>query len=461
MLLRRGAVCDRDKFEGARCIYGALTDSIRNILLNYDISKAVDTKQPFASHLSSQLVDTSINSHDIVFELADSTVIKAHRFLLSARSPYFEHKFSGPWQNRPKVYMSRSVSARALDLIFKYIYLVPVLHEVSQAEGRLLIQFCKKLGFSELQEYITASRQVEQSSGIARTINDYQFRISDRGRQQMRAFVNKIIDERIQVGLEDCISSHVLQNLKMATVIPDVFILVTYDHDAQCQWLFPCHRSFLIRSEYYRVMFTSSFSEAASYYQLPEGIVDRSRDFPVVALPCKSLAVAKLVLSFLYYDETEVPWQLALETLKTADAILSDRLKTMAAVSIIQSPELLHHHSIYEVLNVAWDTRMERLEDYAAQVFAQQLGFYCEEELFKQAVLRSSQRIRKREETDTIELVDDIRYHLLKRYKVDTDDLNMMDTGAAEYDITMSKLAPYEDDLQKLEKVLQELGLNA
>lgn len=53
LLLKRGAVCDRDRYEGARCVYGALTDSIRDILLKYDISKAVDVNQPFVMHISS------------------------------------------------------------------------------------------------------------------------------------------------------------------------------------------------------------------------------------------------------------------------------------------------------------------------------------------------------------------------------------------------------------------------
>lgn len=59
LLLQRGAVCDRDRYEGARCIYGALNDSIRDILLSYDISKAVDVKQPFATHISSIYNDES------------------------------------------------------------------------------------------------------------------------------------------------------------------------------------------------------------------------------------------------------------------------------------------------------------------------------------------------------------------------------------------------------------------
>lgn len=38
-LLENGARCEANTFDGERCLYGALTDQIRNILKNYKINK--------------------------------------------------------------------------------------------------------------------------------------------------------------------------------------------------------------------------------------------------------------------------------------------------------------------------------------------------------------------------------------------------------------------------------------
>ena len=51
LLLKSGAICDKDRYDGARCIYGALTNTIRNLLLCYGIFKAVDKNRPFATHI--------------------------------------------------------------------------------------------------------------------------------------------------------------------------------------------------------------------------------------------------------------------------------------------------------------------------------------------------------------------------------------------------------------------------
>lgn len=55
LLLEAGALCLRDTFQGQRCLYNALNDRIRNLLLSYDYSKSTDPLQPFAAHITSLL----------------------------------------------------------------------------------------------------------------------------------------------------------------------------------------------------------------------------------------------------------------------------------------------------------------------------------------------------------------------------------------------------------------------
>ena len=42
LLLESGALCERDTFQGERCLYNALNDRIRNLLLSYEYSKSSD-----------------------------------------------------------------------------------------------------------------------------------------------------------------------------------------------------------------------------------------------------------------------------------------------------------------------------------------------------------------------------------------------------------------------------------
>ena len=93
-LLEHGAILERDTFDGARCLYGALNDEIRNLLLKYDASTAVDVLQPFAAHLSALRRDNlSLSTSDI--DLCGSSItFKAHRFLLAARSPWLRNELS-------------------------------------------------------------------------------------------------------------------------------------------------------------------------------------------------------------------------------------------------------------------------------------------------------------------------------------------------------------------------------
>src|ERR1700712_3768515 len=65
LLLEAGALCERDTFQGERCLYNALTNRIRNLLLQYDYSKSTDPLQPLASHITSLLTRETPKTSDI------------------------------------------------------------------------------------------------------------------------------------------------------------------------------------------------------------------------------------------------------------------------------------------------------------------------------------------------------------------------------------------------------------
>src|SRR5690606_36021198 len=67
--------------------------------------------------------------------------------------------------------------------------------------------------------------------------------------------------------------------------------------------------------------------------------------------------------------------------------------------------------------HAAWDLKVQRLEEFAARYLASRLEDYIDEDEFAELILESASRLKERHETDTIELLDDIRYFLGERFK--------------------------------------------
>lgn len=129
--------------------------------------------------------------------------------------------------------------------------------------------------------------------------------------------------------------------------------------------------------------------------------------------------------------------------------LLIDKLKTKAAVAISTlgsgtnnvlvdrthandpdfEPEQVETEpvNIYEIIHAAWDLRVQRLEEFAARYLAYRLEDYIDEPEFAELIQESASRIKKREETDTIELLDDIRYYLSERFRLRFEDANLDD----------------------------------
>lgn len=215
--------------------------------------------------------------------------------------------------------------------------------------------------------------------------------------------------------------------------------------------LYPAHKAMLIRSEYFDKMFSGDFVES-----------QKSDHLHVITVDC-SPPVLELILSFLYTENASCPLEHALDLLYAADMLFLDSLKNKAAIAIstlgsgtanalvdrthnsnntdtpktkeedspqVEDPE--HEQvvevepiNIYDVIHAAWDLRVQRLEEFAARYLAHRLEDYIDEPDFHELIRESAERIRKREETDTIELLDDIRYYLSERFRLRFEDAGL------------------------------------
>jgi hypothetical protein len=217
--------------------------------------------------------------------------------------------------------------------------------------------------------------------------------------------------------------------------------------------LFPAHRAMLLRSEVFATMFASPFREGQS-----------SSHLQIVPVDC-SPAVLEIILKFLYTEAADFPLSIALDVLTAADMLFIDKLKQRAALlistlgnggaSVVEAEnprgetaaeEIL---DIYEVVRAGWDTRVHRLEEFGARYMAYRLERYIDEPEFKDLVKESAARIQGRQETDTVELVDDIRYYLSERFRLRFEDAGldeMMDEGEVPAELAVAARDSSEPD---------------
>ena len=190
--------------------------------------------------------------------------------------------------------------------------------------------------------------------------------------------------------------------------------------------IYPAHKAMLLRSEYFSTMLTSPFREAQQTPYLQ-----------IVTLDC-SPKVLETILTFLYTERSDFGLDIAIDVLFTADQLFIEKLKQRAALiistlgngnsSTVESENPRGETDkdevidIYEVIRAGWDTRVQRLEEFGARYIAYRLERYIDTPEFAEIVQESARRVKARQETDTVELVDDIRYYLSDRFRLRFED---------------------------------------
>jgi len=502
LLLESGALCERDTFQGERCLYNALNDRIRNLLLSYDYSKSTDPLQPFASHITSLLTQDFPRTSDILVTGAGET-FHLHKFILSARSPYFSKKLENApdttsWKLPP------TIPPQAFGIAIRYIYLGEVPNDLGGGPGAGFLEDETLEGIDKI------SRQLEVRSlwdGILegndrRLVRQQRTDEVEKGRNQMDTwFTDNVLKHRFTIDTakasnirwhrnngifadvllraddpEDAAGTDttVNEDLPQATrstlgplngipigPIPQASRSPSRSRRPRKSVLFPVHRAMVIRSEYFLTMFSSAFREAQDTEHLQ-----------IVSIDC-SPNVLEVVLKFLYTESTEFPLELAIDVLFAADLLLIEKLKLKAAVlistlgdgSMSQIPARLETSEnptpeqdeidIYDAVRAGWLTRVPRLEEFGARYFAYRLESYIDEEEFADLVRESAQRIKGRQETDTIELLDDIRYYLSERFRLRFEDSGIEDMMEEETEPT-----PEGTELNADQKVAEDEGID-
>ncbi|KAK2746511.1 hypothetical protein FQN57_003137 [Myotisia sp. PD_48] len=470
LLLDSGALCERDTFQGERCLYNALNDKIRNLLLQYEYSKSTDPLQPLAAHIISLLSREIPRTSDIEVISTDET-FHLHKFILSARSPYFHKKLAATptitsWK------LPSIIPPQAFGAGIRYLYFGEAPRDLKSG---LDTEFTESEIFAGIDRI---AKQLELPSLVDTILDSNDRRLArqrraeevEKGRDQMEIWFREnviaqkvIIDtdkvDEVRWGRDNSIfadvllradedpieeaeeTSHDITSPERIPIGPN-----SGQPDAQRKsTLFPVHRGMLLRSEFFLAMFSSDFREAQITQHLQ-----------IIPIDC-SPEVLEVILTYLYTEKSNFPLEIAVDVLFAADLLLLERLKTKAAVIIgslgtgdlLKTKKSQRHFNqpdttapetesnsdsetkkewkeeeeeepvdVYDIIRAGWLTRVQRLEEFAARYLAYRLESHIDRPEFQQLVYESSQRIEKRQETDSIELVDDIRYYLSERFRL-------------------------------------------
>ncbi|KAL2874617.1 hypothetical protein SGCOL_010178 [Colletotrichum sp. CLE4] len=421
-----------------------------------------------------------------------------HKFLLAARTPYFRKKLDGApdtatWK-LPTTYPLES-----FQVALRYLYLGEVPKDVVNARSTVteeevltgVDKLSKQLEIEQLWEAIL----VGNDRRLARQRYEDEVR---RAQVQVDRFYrekvlgHKMVVETKRVGevkwrhdnsiFADCLlCAHEPETDEIETDAEDSKSVVhavgiplglATNGDKpkkrpRTSVVYPVHKAMLIRSPYFETMFSSEFREAQD-----------SENLHVVTVDCMP-EVLEIVLTFLYTEKVDCPLELALDLLYTADILFLDKLKTKAAQAIStlgsgtsniwadrthrpdgedRPDEEMEPINIYDVIHAAWDLRVQRLEEFAARYLANRLEDYIDEAEFAELIKESAERLKNREETDTIELLDDIRYYLGERFRLRFEDANLEEMMDEEGEINAEMAEAIAAQSEQLHEEMREAG---
>lgn len=443
-----------------------MNDRIRNLLLEYDYSKSTDPLQPLAAHISSLLTRESPATTDIVVTASEESLY-LHKFILAARSPYFRGKLSAAPETTTWKLPS-SIAPEAFGAAIKYLYFGEAPRELRSGPGTGFTETEVFAGIDKISKHLEIQSLVDSilDSGDRRLARQRRTMEVAKGRDQLEAwFRQNVLENKVVVDtskVNEVKWDH--NNAIFADVLlrSDELPEEVEEGEVQKSTLFPCHRAMLLRSEFFQAMFLSPFREAHVKHHLNIIDVDCSPD------------VLEIILTFLYTERADFPLEIAVDVLFAADMLFIEKLKTKAAVviSTLGSGGMSQADAartrgkdeddidIYAIIRAAWMTRVQRLEEFAARFLAYRLEAHIDTPEFAELIQESASRIQARQETDSIELLDDIRFYLNERFRLRFDDAGLDEMMEEQAPQQNGDSAAESEDVSKITNGVGALGVS-
>ncbi|CAK9290323.1 unnamed protein product [Gordionus sp. m RMFG-2023] len=473
-LLQNGAKCEVDTFQGERCLYGALSDRIRDLLRNYKFITSYRIKRdPYQEFL--RKIWESHDFYDAILYIAqpqynykesfttktpsndkcENVGIKIHRAILAARSQYFYNLFSKNKhiennnenidQNlnlrmiKPRYYeLPIKMYSSFLHYILQYLYTGQI--EFNYKDIDSLIELSKYLHLSHLEKQLTKKlyQHNSRSRNILKSYNGKNEKIGNRGHSLKNKYQHcdliitiegetEIEKLKSDLGTLNCFKQH--RNRSISS-----FCDVKFRAGNET---FACHKVFMVnRSEYFRALIKDPFSEILDSSE----DLDHGSTIPEFELKDVTPSVFKHVIRYVYEDRAEIQPDLVFDVLQAADKFLLTGLKKSSSLIIANNLDSEN------VLNVVLASRiyvLPNLEDACARYIAQNLLEIIDRPEFKEIIIKDAAQVLNREETDTISIVDDVKYYLTNQVQ------------------TFEAMQSSRKKLSILDTLLESIGLDA
>ncbi|KAK6537086.1 hypothetical protein TWF281_001285 [Arthrobotrys megalospora] len=421
LLLSLGARCDRDTFQGERAVYSALNDRIRNLLLKYDYSVSVDNKQPYVTLVSS-LLSKEVGCASLVgivrprpdgdvflYLQNDGSKLVSHIFVLVARSKYFRELIESSEALRVShLPIPVDIDRASALAVLRCIYLIDPDDIIENSDGvdttRLSIYFSLPALRRSMDPEPGKSGVSKRTAAIEDAQQDF-LRLWD---GYLSVPLRLPRDEPFSISRLDP---------RVQLLQPDVILRVESQFDNEV-FFYGIHGA-MIQSDFLRtaIRFKQEFQSGNIGIQRPVLV---SVDVPP--------EIIEVILKWFYTDIVDIPPEGALDLLHAADMLLIERLKSRACLLLTTQDrdDLLtgeFGYSIFDVARTGWITgTFPKTDPFCARFLANRLELCLEDDVirsqFEELIRESASRIQRREETDTIELIDDIRYYLSERFRM-------------------------------------------
>ncbi|BFZ10387.1 hypothetical protein BsWGS_13425 [Bradybaena similaris] len=422
-LLEKGVKCEANTFDGERCLYGALTDDIRNLLKSYNVISSRTIRRDLYEEFLRRLQENKLFS-DVVFNVHGEE-FHAHRCIVSARCVFFAEMLRTKWQDRNTIELNHSLMCPgAFKSILQYIYSGHMEIPMDLVDDCLkLARQCQLLGLvSNIEDRLKKTISWESTKpGVS--VTTLVVDPADGG-----DVLKQDLAQLAQWAMPADLTSWVVGELPfesdaMPVSYPDVCFIVK---DRQ----FMCHKAFFCgRSDYFKALLEDHFGENKC-----------SENIPVVYLHDISIDIFVRILTYIYSDSCELNSEIVGDILMFADMYLLPGLKRLCGTSMI------HYVDLSNVVSMIRTSRLfflPRLESHCAEFIADHLTKVIHSEDFKELVLEDARNVKGREETDTVDIVDEIRYYI------------------SSFVLTYSDMEEANEKLRLIDDLLEELDIEA
>uniref|UniRef100_UPI0037E8113F ankyrin repeat and BTB/POZ domain-containing protein 1 isoform X1 n=2 Tax=Semicossyphus pulcher TaxID=241346 RepID=UPI0037E8113F len=391
-LLASGAKCEANTFDGERCMYGSLNDSVRRLIKDYKcVSVRAMQRGDFIYFLHMLLEQGQYG--DVKF-LVHGQIFTAHRCVLCARSEYFTDMFETKWKGKNLITLKHPlINPAAFGAILQYFYTGRMDIDVNLVEdSKRLAKQCKMADL--IEELESKCKQVydfvSNKPGVCvkvLSLDPHSCQLQD----DLAQLADCALPTELRVGFGELPFNRVDRFL----TYPDICFKVE-------SFNFLCHKAFFCcRSDYFKALLEDHFSEGEQLQSQPST--------PVITLHNISHEIFIHVMYYIYTDDTELTAESVFDVLCVADMYLLPGLKRICGKTLGKT---ICEENVLYMWKMAKLFRLSRLEDQCTEFMAKIIDRLVEQAEFAEIVKEDAASLEERHETDSVPLVDEIRYHI-------------------------------------------------